>query len=138
VADDGESLVGLLEAAVHVVLERLGRDLADLGLTHGEVNALAHLEGETSVAQLLRRTGQRASTLSGIVDRLERRELVVRAIHPTDRRSFVLRLTPEGEAAAARVREAFRAIEDDVRRRVPDRSVAGFRHVVEAFAEQPA
>jgi len=73
--DDGESLVGLLEAAVHVALQRLGRDLADLGLTHGEINALAHLEGEASVAQLLRRTGQRASTLSGIV--LEFRCLVV-------------------------------------------------------------
>jgi len=134
-ADDGESLVGLLEAAVHVVLERLGRDLADLGLTHGEVNALAHLDGETSVAQLLRRTGQRASTLTGIVDRLERRGLVERAIHPTDRRSFVLRLTPAGETAAARVRTAFRAIEDEVRGRVPDRSVAGFRRVVYAFAD---
>jgi len=134
-ADDGESLVGLLEAAVHVVLERLGRELADLGLTHGEINALAHLERETSVAQLLRRTGQRASTLSGIVDRLERRGLIERTIHPTDRRSFVLRLTPAGETAAARVRRTFRAIEDDVRNRVPDRSVAGFRRVVDAFAD---
>lgn len=134
-ADDRESLVGLLEAAVHVVLERLGRDLADLGLTHGEVNALAHLDGETSVAQLLRRTGQRASTLTGIVDRLEQRGLLERAIHPTDRRSFVLRLTPAGETAAARVRTAFRAIEDEVRGRVPDRSVAGFRRVVGALAD---
>jgi DNA-binding MarR family transcriptional regulator len=134
-ANDRESLVGLLEAAVHVVLERLGRDLADLGLTHGEVNALAHLDGETSVAQLLRRTGQRASTLTGIVDRLERRGLLERAIHPTDRRSFVLRLTPAGETAAARVRTAFRAIEDEVRGRVPDRSVAGFRRVVDALAD---
>ena len=31
--------------------------------------------------------------------------------------------------------KAFRAIEDDVRDRVPDRSVAGFRRVVGAFAD---
>ena len=38
------SLIAALEASVHRVLEQLAVELADLGLTHGEVNALAQLE----------------------------------------------------------------------------------------------
>jgi hypothetical protein len=35
------SVTAALEAAVHRVLARLDAELADLGLTHGEINALA-------------------------------------------------------------------------------------------------
>jgi hypothetical protein len=37
-----------------------------------------------------------------VVDELERRQLVVRTVHPDDRRSRVVRLTAAGEAAAGR------------------------------------
>ena len=129
------SVVAALERTVHRVLELLAEELEDLGLTQGEVNALAQLDprrGRT-VAELQAATGQRASTLTGIVDRLERRGLVVRALNPRDRRSFRLTLTPEGRKARERVRRAFRDLERHALGAVPDRSAKGFFETLAAL-----
>jgi DNA-binding transcriptional ArsR family regulator len=85
-------VVAALEATIHRVLDHLAAELADLKLSQGEINALAQLEpgGPVTVAQLQAATGQRASTLTGVLDRLERRGLVERALNPRDRRSFVV------------------------------------------------
>ena len=56
-------------------------------------------------------TALRPSTLTGVLDRLERRELLVRVPNPADRRSIVVRLTPAGRAHATRVAEAFAELE---------------------------
>jgi len=130
-------VIAQLEAATHRVVDHLSAELRELGLTPGEVNALAHLRADVprSVAELQALTGQRPSTLTGVIDRLERRELVRRAVNARDRRSFVLELTSEGERAAERVREAFSALEERMLERVGERSVAGFLRVLEAFDE---
>lgn len=126
-------VIAALEATVHRVLEKLGRELADLELSHGEVNALAQLDEEATVAELQRATGQRASTLTGVLDRLERRGLVERRLNPHDRRSFRVSLTEDGHAAAARVREAFRALEEAALAGVSARSAKGFHEVLAAL-----
>ena len=130
-------MIAQLEAATHRVVDHLSAQLRELGLTPGEVNALAHLRAETprSVAELLALTGQRPSTLTGVIDRLERRELVRRAVNTRDRRSFVLQLTSDGERAAEQVRAAFSALEERMLARVGERSVAGFLRVLEALDE---
>lgn len=130
-------VIAKLEAATHRVVDHLSADLRELGLTPGEVNALVHLRADVlrSVAELQALTGQRPSTLTGVIDRLERRELVRRAVNARDRRSFVLELTSEGERAAERVRAAFSALEERMLERVGERSVAGFLRVLEAFDE---
>jgi hypothetical protein len=69
----------------------------------------------------------------GVIDRLERRGLLSRALNPRDRRSFVLELTSEGASAADHVREAFSALEERVLARAGERSVAGFLRVLEAL-----
>ncbi|HEX6653682.1 MAG TPA: MarR family transcriptional regulator [Thermoleophilaceae bacterium] len=133
--DSHASVVAALERTVHRVLELLTAELADLGLTQGEVNALAQLDprrGRT-VAELQAATGQRASTLTGIVDRLERRGLVKRALNPRDRRSFRLTLTPEGKKARERVRRAFRDLDRRALAKVSDRSAKGFFETLEAL-----
>ena len=117
------NLVAAIEATVHRVLEKLASELADLGLTHGEVNAVAQLEpgAPVTIAELLSATGQRASTLTGVLDRLERRGLVERELNPLDRRSFTVTLTKPGAVAAERVRRTFRDIEARVLAAVPQR-----------------
>jgi MarR family transcriptional regulator, organic hydroperoxide resistance regulator len=131
------NLVAAMEATVHRVLEKLAAELADLGLTHGEVNALAQLEPGTAltVAELLAATGQRASTLTGVLDRLERRGLIERALNPRDRRSFTVTLTEPGAAAAEEVRRTFRKIEEQVLAAVPQRSAKGFFDVLRELDE---
>ena len=128
-------LVAQLEAATHRVVDHLSAELRELGLTPGEVNALAHVRPDEplAVAELQAATGQRPSTLTGVIDRLERRGLIRRVVNLRDRRSFVLELSDEGERAATEVRKAFSALEERVLAHVGERSVAGFLRVVEAL-----
>ncbi|MFD0580466.1 MarR family transcriptional regulator [Dactylosporangium darangshiense] len=55
--------------------------------------------------------GGRPTTLTGILDRLEQRGLLAREPHANDRRTVVVRLTPDGARAAARVLDAMRELE---------------------------
>ena len=83
-------------------------------------------------------TGQRASTLTGVLNRLEERGFVERAINPRDRRSFTLSLTRSGSAAAKRVRRSFAQLEREALANCSSRSVKGFFEVLEALARLPA
>jgi DNA-binding MarR family transcriptional regulator len=134
------NLISALEATTHRVLERLAVELEDLGLSHGEVNALAQLEpgAVRTVAELQAATGQRASTLTGVLDRLERRGLVERRLNPRDRRSFTVTLTDTGAVAAKRVDQTFRDMEARVLRAVSQRSAKGFFDVLRSLDEPPA
>jgi DNA-binding MarR family transcriptional regulator len=134
------NLVAALEATVHRVLERLGAELADLGLTHGEVNALVQLEPGASrtVAELQAATGQRASTLTGVLDRLERRGFVERRLNPQDRRSFTVTLTDSGAAASDRIRRTFSDLGAEALAAVPQRSAKGFFDVLRALDDLSA
>jgi DNA-binding MarR family transcriptional regulator len=129
------SLIAALEAAVHRVLDDLAVELADLGLSQAEINALAQLRpgAPRAVRQLVAATGQRPSTLTGVLDRLEGKRLVRRRVNPADRRSFTLELTATGEAAAARIHRAFDALEARVLGDVSPTAAEGFRHVLDAF-----
>jgi DNA-binding MarR family transcriptional regulator len=129
------SIVAALEAAVHRVLDHLAAELADLGLRQAEINVLAALSPGVArpVGELVVATGQRPSTLTGVLDRLERRRLVRRRVNAADRRSFTIELTAAGEAAAARVKEAFAALDDRVRAELPPAAAEGFHHVLDAL-----
>jgi MarR family transcriptional regulator, organic hydroperoxide resistance regulator len=105
------------QRTTHRLLAAIDAELADLRLTPGEVNALAALAGGARTARALAdATAQAPSTLTGVLDRLERRGLVARRPNPADRRSTLIEPTPAGRAAARRVQQAFTAFE----RRVGD------------------
>jgi MarR family transcriptional regulator, organic hydroperoxide resistance regulator len=130
-------VIAELQAATHRVVDHLARELRPLGLTPAEVNALARLRpGEpVAVADLVAATGQRPSTLTGVIDRLEGRGLLTRAVNARDRRSFILELTPAGEAAAGQVHAAFATLEERALALVGPRSAAGHQRVLEALKE---
>jgi MarR family transcriptional regulator, organic hydroperoxide resistance regulator len=105
---------------------------------HGEVNALAQLAAgaPSTVAELQAATGQRASTLTGVLDRLERRGLIERRLNPRDRRSFTIALTATGADAAERVKGAFAALDRRAREAVDTRSLEGFFAVLAALEDR--
>jgi MarR family transcriptional regulator, organic hydroperoxide resistance regulator len=116
-------VVAVWQQVTHRLLGALDEELSDCGLSAAEINALACFAGEESrtVRQLVAATAQRPSTLTGVLDRLERRGLIERTVNPADRRSVLVGLTPSGRAAAARVATAFAGLErrmpaDNVRR----------------------
>jgi MarR family transcriptional regulator, organic hydroperoxide resistance regulator len=70
----------------------------------GEMEA-RHLAGEANVTK---------GTLTGVLDTLERRELVQRRRHEDDRRLVSVAITPAGEALIARIYPAFNAQESAI------------------------
>jgi DNA-binding MarR family transcriptional regulator len=79
--------------------ERHLAEVADLGITPGDLKALVRLvPGEpASMRTLASRCRCDASTATWLVDRLEKRGFVARGTHPTDRRVKVVMLTARGE-----------------------------------------
>ena len=124
-----------LQRATHRTLHMLSAALADLNLSGAEINALANLGdgGTLNVRQLGERTGTRASTLTGLLDRLENRGYLTRELDPADRRSFRLPLTEAGQAVAGRVRAAVAHLELDAAARLSETQIAGFHAVVAAL-----
>ncbi len=93
-----------------LVLAHRGRymaGLAKLGLTPPQATALRLLAPDRSVPMkaLAERLACDASTLTGIVDRLESRGLVERRSDSRDRRVKVLVLTPKGKSVRERALE---------------------------------
>jgi DNA-binding MarR family transcriptional regulator len=74
--------------------------MADLDLTSMQFAALVKLRELKAVSQteLGRLTGMDRATISGVVARLRRRDLVLYKPDPLDRRSRIIVLTPGGEA----------------------------------------
>jgi DNA-binding MarR family transcriptional regulator len=131
-------VIASLEAAVHRVLDHLAAELSDLGLRHAEVNVLAQLRpgAPRSIGDLATATGQRRSTLTGVLDRLEQRRLVRRRVNPADRRSFTIELTASGARAAGRVHAAFAALDEAVLSELPASAADGFHRVLDAVERQ--
>lgn len=126
-----------LQRATHHTLHALSAALSDLNLSAAEINALANLGagGTLSVRQLSERAGTRASTLTGLLDRLENRGYLVREVDPADRRSFRLPLTDQGREVAARVLAAIAALERAALARLDAAQLAGYHAVVTALQE---
>jgi MarR family transcriptional regulator, organic hydroperoxide resistance regulator len=121
----------------HCTLHALGSALADLNLGAAEINVLANLadRGALNVRELSAETGTRASTLTGVIDRLEGRGYLTRELDAADRRSFRLPLTELGQAVAARVHAAVTDIERDALAGLSATQIAGFHAVITALRE---
>jgi DNA-binding MarR family transcriptional regulator len=125
----------VLHRTTHHTLHALGNALADLNLTAAEINALANLAGRgaLNVRELSAETGTRATTLTGVLDRLENRGYLTRELDASDRRSFRLPLTEAGQAAAERIRATVSDLERDALARLSATQIAGFHAVVAAL-----
>jgi MarR family transcriptional regulator, organic hydroperoxide resistance regulator len=126
-----------LQRTTHHTLHALSAALAGENLNAAEINALANLaEGGTlNVRQLSERTGTRASTLTGVLDRLADRGYLTRELDPSDRRSFRLPLTEAGQAVAGRVLAAVADLEREAMAGLSATQIAGFHAVLTALQE---
>jgi DNA-binding MarR family transcriptional regulator len=126
-----------LQRATHRTLHALAAALTDLDLTPSEINTLANLaDGRArSVRELAADTGTRATTLTGVLDRLERGGHLTRQLDPADRRSFRVRLTDSGQAVATRVHDAVTGLEREALAGLSADQLAGYHAVVDALQE---
>jgi DNA-binding MarR family transcriptional regulator len=136
-AKDPGSAILALHRATHATLHKLTTRLADLNLPAADINALASLADGTgrTVGALATATGTRPSTLTSLLDRLTRRGYIVREADPADRRSFVVRLTPDGLAAAQRAAAAIADLERQALATMTPAQRAGFHAVIDALTE---
>ena len=138
ISDNGiTGIVLALHRTTHHTLHALSSALADLSLSAAEINALANLAGRgaLNVRELSAETGTRASTLTGVLDRLENRGYLTRELDPTDRRSFRLPLTEAGQAVSTRVLTAIADLERDALSGLSAAQIAGYHAVVTALQE---
>jgi DNA-binding MarR family transcriptional regulator len=135
ISENEPSVLLALQRATHRTLQALGGGLAELELTASEINVLANLaDGRPrSVRELSQDTGTRATTLTGVLDRLERRGYASRQLDPADRRSFRVALTEAGAPVATRVRDAVTELEEAALSDVDPRDIRGYHAVVGAL-----
>ncbi|WUH92514.1 MarR family transcriptional regulator [Streptomyces sp. NBC_00433] len=127
-----------LQRATHGTLQLIAAELVDLDLTASEINALANLadgQGRT-VSQLGSAVGARPTTLTSVLDRLERRGHITRATLAGDRRSVLIALTDSGRAAAAVITQALTSVENRALEGLPAEAVAGFHAVLDALVKE--
>jgi MarR family transcriptional regulator, 2-MHQ and catechol-resistance regulon repressor len=79
-------------------IEALDMCLSDFAI----LEALLH-KGPQPVSELRRRIDLTSGSMTTAIDRLEMRRLVSRTDHATDRRAWVIHLTPAGEALITKV-----------------------------------
>jgi DNA-binding MarR family transcriptional regulator len=125
----------VLQRATHATLHALAVRLASLELGASEINVLANLaDGNSrSVGELACHTATKPTTLTSVLDRLERKGHVIRELDPADRRSFCVSLTADGRRAAAAARAAMHDLERTALATISAADVAAFRTVADAL-----
>jgi DNA-binding MarR family transcriptional regulator len=96
-------LPGFLYYHLYRAQNRIAQDFAEAigpdDITPCQFNALCHIRTSPGLSQTQLSTaiGREKSTITPIIDRLERRGLVNRQASPSDRRTYALYLSPLGE-----------------------------------------
>jgi DNA-binding MarR family transcriptional regulator len=126
-----------LHRAIRQISLYLGAAVEPFGVRAEEGHLLTYLRkyAPCPVGEVARVFGMRGSTLTSVLDRLERSGLLLRESHPRDRRSILVRLTAHGEKVAADIQKIADRFERRVRARLHARDRAGFDAVLGAIAD---
>jgi len=91
----------------------------DLNLTQASLLVFLHESGPLRQTQLARRLGQGRAATGATVDLLERRGRVERQPDPSDRRAWLVTITPAGKDLVAPISEIDRVLREKLRRDIP-------------------
>jgi DNA-binding MarR family transcriptional regulator len=98
-------LCGLVNGLARQIGEHVRERAVKLGLTAPQATALRELTGPMTMTELAERMSCEPSNATFVIDKLEKRGLIERRPHHTDRRAKQLVLTPEGTALRERLLE---------------------------------
>jgi DNA-binding MarR family transcriptional regulator len=118
---------------IDIHLEPISRSM---NLSNVEAHLLTFLlrYAPCPISELRRVFGYKRSTLTSMLDRLEKRGYLFREIRPDDRRSWLVNATPEGRRMARKVRKSLEAFEAEILERATARDVKGFHQLMELIA----
>jgi len=128
---EATEIARLLREVSRYIQQQAELDKQRSGLTLPQISTVTALfdRGPLSLKDLSRELGLSHSTVSGIVDRLERHGLAQRSVDPSDRRVTRISVTHEVDAYArqgylegqlGRLLPALRSATDEQRRRIKD------------------
>jgi DNA-binding MarR family transcriptional regulator len=110
--DEAPSMTDLVLAFSTLRIQN-ARAVGSLSAAHGisptDLRAVSFVSvnGGITPKLLAEHLGLTTGALTTLIDRLEKVALVARTAHPTDRRSILLRVTPQGAAVMAEVNELY-------------------------------
>lgn len=109
----------LISRVTLVVTSALKKGFTEAGVDHVKPAYLSvllslYIEDGLKVVELARRAGLETSTMTGLLDRMERDGLVVRSPDPLDRRAYRINLTEEGRRVKDPVAKTTQKILDKV------------------------
>ncbi len=140
-ADGQSDLDAVIEAVVYLYTEsrRITKDVAgQFGLTGPQLTVVKMLEpkGRISLSELSWRIKAKNSTVTGIVDRMEREELVRRRRSEQDRRVVHIELTDKGRRLAQTIPVEPVEIFRQVVRELSGKDAADLRRILTRLARK--
>ena len=108
------SLARTLMHTVHLMRNRLGRRLHEIGLHHGQGRILMILteRGPLSQTEIADCCHRRGPTVTHMIQKLEEQGLVARVADPADARARKVSLTPAGRKAASLVKQTWNEMDN--------------------------
>jgi DNA-binding MarR family transcriptional regulator len=109
---------------------------SEVGASEYAVTSWLGVVGSATPTELARDLGLSPTTLSAMIDRLARKKQVRRVRHPEDGRSYLLELTPKGQATNARNAQRFEKALRAVRARLdgePEEILEALRRLEDAL-----
>lgn len=139
-ADSTSELIARIERC-ETQLTRLAFRQGEMGLLSTDLTAqqirvliILFAGGDLSAHELAKAIGVGATTMTGIVDRLESRDLVLRKPDPNDRRVRLIALSTTGKRLVRETQEQGRRHKRRLLKRLDPRVLANFAEAIEALA----
>ena len=129
----------LLTTAQHTVFQYLSQRLAPYDITpsqYGILNCLWSNDGTCLPRQIAELLCLETSTVSGILDRMQKKDLIDRVINPENRREILVMITPKGEALKAPVLKIIDEVNEEVLKDFSPKETEFIRKSLRQIAEK--
>lgn len=127
----------LLTKAQQSVQQIFKNELAPYGVTPGQyavLNCLWEEDGQT-VKQLAERLSLDGSTMTGILDRMEQKELIIKKTDSRDRRALRVLLKDKGKDLKDPLNEAIDRANQKILQTFDDAPIDAFRHMLRDLSQ---
>lgn len=131
-----ERYIFLLSKAQHKLLSYLKKSMAAEGLriTSVQTGILFLLKKQPmTMTELSKELQIDNSAITGLVDRLEKSDFVRRELHPNDRRTFNISITPKGLDEIERAKPVVRQVNDKIKEGFSDEEMEVFKKILNSF-----
>ena len=129
----------LLTTAQHTVFQYLSQRLAPYDITPSQYGILICLwinDGTCLPRQIAELLCLETSTVSGILDRMQKKDLIDRVINPENRREILVMITPKGEALKAPVLKIIDEVNEEVLKDFSPKETEFIRKSLRQIAEK--